>query len=138
MQTYLNNPRAFIGEFAGEMSAAREEIMAARARLKSVIIPDAVARPAIELIQKLGIDSLRAELTWFESARAYAAAEVRDEVTFDDLRAVAPMALRLRRSKFMNEYFDDRKKEEGEVGGLLKDLGKKAAPRLSGSNRKRK
>jgi hypothetical protein len=30
------------------------------------------ANPAIELVQQMGIDSLRAEITWF-NARAYAA-----------------------------------------------------------------
>jgi len=125
VQNYLNNPRAFIAEFADEMSAAREEIMSARTRLKSVTIPDKVAKPAIELIQKMKIDSLRAELTWFESARAYAAAENRDEVTFDDLRSVAAMALRLRRSQFMDDYFKDRSGEEKEVESLLGKLGNK-------------
>ena len=75
----------------------------------------------------MGIDSLRAEITWFESARAYAAADGRDEVTMDDLIAVAPMALRLRRSQFMNEYFKGQLGEEKELTLLLRGFGRNSA-----------
>ena len=74
------------------------------------------------MIQKMGIDSLRAEITWFEAARAYAAADGRDEVSSEDLHTVAPMCLRLRRSAFMNAYFEGQKGEEEELTGLLDEL----------------
>jgi magnesium chelatase subunit I len=74
----------------------------------------------------MGIDSLRAEITWFESARAYAAADGREEVTTEDLKAVAPMALRLRRSHFMNEYFKSQINEEKELASLLGGFNRKA------------
>jgi magnesium chelatase subunit I len=127
VQAYLSNPRQMIGQFADEIQAASEEIQAARQRLREVTIPDKVANPAIKLVQKMGIDSLRAEITWFESARAYAAADGRTEATFEDLKAVAPMALRLRRSPFMTEYINNQQGEEEELGTLLKTLGKKPA-----------
>jgi magnesium chelatase subunit I len=72
----------------------------------------------------LGIDSLRAEITWFEAARAYSAADGRMEVTSDDLKAVAPMCLRLRRSIFMSEYFTNQQSEEDEMGELLAGFSK--------------
>jgi magnesium chelatase subunit I len=89
-------------------------------------VPDKVANPAIELVQRLGIDSLRAEITWFESARAYASADGREEVIMEDLKAVAPMALRLRRSLFMNEYFAGQIGEEKELTNMLKSVGKES------------
>jgi len=125
VQAYLNNPRLMIAKFANEMQSAREEIQSARQRLRDVTIPDQVANPAIALIQNMGIDSLRAEITWFESARAYAAADGRNEVVMEDLKAVAPMSLRLRRSKFMAEYINNQLQEETELVGLLKKLGVK-------------
>ena len=73
----------------------------------------------------MGIDSLRAEITWFEAGRAYASADGREEVTPDDLKAVAPMALRLRRSQFMNEFFAGRVGEEKQLTSLLGKLGKR-------------
>ena len=125
VQAYLANPRQMIAQFSGEMEAAASEILMARERVKKVVIPDTIATPAIQLVQKMGIDSLRAEITWFESARAYAAADGRDEVTSADLKVVAPMALRLRRSQFMNEYFKGQFGEEKEMTALLNGFGKK-------------
>jgi magnesium chelatase subunit I len=122
VQAYLVNPRAMATAYGEEMLAAAEEIQSARARLLKVQLPDKVARPAIKLVQKMGIDSLRAEITWFEAARAYVAADGRETVTSDDLQAVAPMALRLRRSQFMTEYFGSQEGEEDEMGKLLEEL----------------
>ena len=127
VQAYLANPRQMIGQFSAEMEAAASEIISARERVKKVVLPDKVANPAIKLVQRMGIDSLRAEITWFESARAYAAADGRDEVTLNDLKAVAPMALRLRRSQFMNEYFKGQLGEEKELNLLLGGFGRNSA-----------
>jgi magnesium chelatase subunit I len=125
VQAYLANPRQMLGQFSTEMEAAAAEIRAAREEVRKVTIPDSIANPAIELVQRMGIDSLRAEITWFESARAYTAADGRNEVTTDDLKTVAPMALRLRRSQFMSEYLKGQLSEEKELSTLLVSFGKK-------------
>jgi len=119
VQAYLSNPRAMTALYQEETMAAAAEIQAARDRLPKVELPDRIAKPAIELVQKMGIDSLRAEITWFEAARAYAAADGRLKVWPSDLKAVAPMALRLRRSPFMTEYFQNQADEEEELQRLL-------------------
>jgi magnesium chelatase subunit I len=129
VQAYQSNPRAMIAHYKEEILAASEEVEAARMRLREVILPDKIAQPAIELVQKLGIDSLRAEITWFEAARAYVAADGRVEVTKTDLLEVAPMALRIRRSQFMTEYISNQQDEELELTNLLQSLGKKKARR---------
>jgi magnesium chelatase subunit I len=77
----------------------------------------------------MGIDSLRAEITWFESARAYAAADGRNEVTTEDLQMVAPMALRLRRSQFMTDYLKGQLSEEKEMNSLLSNFGTRSEPK---------
>jgi magnesium chelatase subunit I len=119
VQAYLTNPRAMIGLYSDEIGLAREELQSARKLLQRVQLPDGLATRAIELIQKMGLDSLRAEITWFEAARAYVAADGRGTVTPVDLSIVAPMSLRLRRSAFMNEYLDKQKSEEEEMKNLL-------------------
>jgi magnesium chelatase subunit I len=129
VQAYLTNPRQMTGQFSAEMEAAAVEIQSARELVRQVTVPDKVANPAIELVQQMGIDSLRAEITWFESARAYAAADGRSEVMIEDLKAVAPMALRLRRSQFMNEYLKGQLLEEKEMSSLLGSFGKKNEPK---------
>jgi magnesium chelatase subunit I len=122
VQLYLSSPRSMIGQYSEEMIEAAKEIKAARTLLPKVMIADKIARPAISMAQKMGIDSLRAEITWFEAARAYSAADGRTEVTTDDLKLVAPMCLRLRRSAFMSEYFTNQQNEEGEMSKLLSNF----------------
>jgi magnesium chelatase subunit I len=133
VNAYLENPRQMIAQFASEMEAAASEIRSARERVRNVVLPDKIANPAIQLVQQMGVDSLRAEITWFEAARAHAAADGRDEVSPDDLKAVAPMTLRLRRSTYMNEYFKGQQGEEKEMQALLDGFGKKGAPKKKNS-----
>lgn len=121
-RAYLNNPRQLSGEFAETTLLALEDIQAARDRLPQVEIPDDVAKMGLALIERLQIDSLRAELTLLEAARAHAIADTRLEVIPADLSAVAPMALRLRRSPFMDDYFTQQDFEEREFGTILKEI----------------
>jgi magnesium chelatase subunit I len=86
------------------------------------------------LVQRLGIDSLRAEITMFEAARAYAAADGRQEVLLDDLKVVAPMALRLRQSPFMIKYFAEQGEEEKRFTEALHEiLGTQDSPSQEGN-----
>ena len=138
VQAYLANPRQLAGQFSAEMEAAAAEIQSARERVKKVVLPDKIANPAIELVQKMGIDSLRAEITWFEAGRAYAAADGRQEVSLEDLKAVAPMSLRLRRSQFMTEYFVGQNDEESQLTNLLNGANKKGTNKSSSTKKNRK
>jgi Mg-chelatase subunit ChlI len=122
VRAYRFNPRQLAWQFAGETAIVRDEIQAARELLPEVTIADEIARIGINLIDRLQIDSLRAEITLFESARAYAAAEGRREVNENDIKEVAPLALRLRRSEFMQSYFAEQKTEEEEMMALLDDI----------------
>ncbi|MGE5224794.1 MAG: ATP-binding protein [Omnitrophica WOR_2 bacterium] len=115
VHAYQENPRRVVGEYAADTGLARTEIQAARDMLPRIQLTDEVARRGLALISKLKIDSLRSEITLFEAARAYAALDGRCEVTPDDLAAVVPMALRLRRSNFMDEYFNHQEVEEQEL-----------------------
>lgn len=116
---YLTNPRGAVAAFADQTLAAREEIQNARARLPQVKLSAGAEQAGLDLVQRMKIDSLRAEITMFEAARAYAAADSRTETTRADVKAVAPMALRLRRSKFMEEYFGNQQTEEAEIQAII-------------------
>ena len=138
VQAYLANPRQMTGQFSGDMEAAASEILSAREQVRKVVLPNEIANPAIALVQRMGIDSLRAEITWFESARAYAAADGRNEVTLDDLKVVAPMALRLRRSPFMSEYLKGQLSEEKKLNSLLDQFSKNNRPHRQAKRRTKK
>lgn len=111
-RAYLNNPRETIASFADATQIAVEEIASAKALLPQVQIPVNVAQAGINLVQDLKIDTLRAEITLFEAARAFAAADGRAMVTLDDLQELAPMALRMRRSEFMPKFIDALARED--------------------------
>lgn len=119
VQAYQSNPRQTVTRFVTETEIAKAEIQAARDILSNVILSNEVAQSGLELINRLKIDSLRAEITLFEGARAYAAAEGRQEVNLDDLREIAPLALRLRRSNFMEGYLEQQQIEESELLEIL-------------------
>ena len=122
VQAYSMNPRRVALDYAMETEYARSEIQSARELLSQVMIPDKVAYFGLEITNRLHIDSLRAEITLFEAARAYAAADARSTVSVEDLRIVSPLALRLRRSGFMQDYFTNQMVEENELGNVLTEL----------------
>lgn len=122
VQAYRTNPRQVISSFSEETSLAQNEIQLARENLPKVTLPDQVATLGLNLISRMEIGSLRAEITLFESARAYAAADGRLEVTAQDLRIVAPLALRMRRSIFMQEYFSQQKDEEAQLSNVIENV----------------
>lgn len=126
VQAYLTHPRQVVLDYLLDTTQVQEDIQAARDRLPQVTLPNSVANFGLTLVQQFKIDSLRAEITMFEAARAYAAIDGRDEVASADLREVAPMALRLRRSAFMNEYFTQQEAEEKELSTIMsQSLGQK-------------
>ena len=110
-RAYRENSRAYVAQYAPSTRVFREEIQASREKMKGVELPDKVAQTGLELIENLELDSLRAEITLFEAARAHAAADARDQVNMEDIRVVAPMALRLRRSSFIDQYLADQTTE---------------------------
>jgi magnesium chelatase subunit I len=115
VQAYLANPRKVIQEYNGETQIAQTEIQMARDILPNVKIPENVSNLTLELIHQLKIDSLRAEVTLFEAARAFAALDGRVEVKAEDIHIIAPMALRMRRSSFIEKYLNEQSVEEEEI-----------------------
>lgn len=118
-RAYRQNPYATVSQFALETGLARDEIQAARDLLPNVDIPHALELAGTRLVQGLGIDSLRAEISLFEAARGLAAAAGRSLVSWEDIKTVAPMALRLRRSPFMIKYIIEQSEEETQLGETL-------------------
>lgn len=119
VRAYRANPRAFLREWSSVTLDAREEVGAARELLKEVALDDAALNLGLELVRRLDIDSHRAEYTLFEATRAYAAADGRDRATVQDIRAVAPMALRQRRSQFMVDFTTAQAEEDQAIVGQI-------------------
>ncbi|HAL17282.1 MAG TPA: hypothetical protein DCP32_11215, partial [Anaerolineaceae bacterium] len=88
-RAYLTNPRQTIAAFSEVTQTALDEIAAAKSLLPKVLLADKVAQAGVQLVQSLKIDTLRAEVTLFEAARSFAAADGRTAVTLDDLQQMA-------------------------------------------------
>ncbi len=115
VRAYKTNPHGFIREWAENIVDAREEVGLARQLLLEVTLTDEALQLGLQLVQRLDIDSHRAEYTMFEAARAYAAADGRDKADVRDVRAVAPLALRQRRSDFMIDFFHQQQQEDAAI-----------------------
>lgn len=116
---FFENPYRMAAQFGEGTLQARIDLIQARRLCPTVELDDSIAAYGISLIQKMKIDSLRADITLFEAARAYCAADARLQVTRDDIEAVGPMALRLRRSKFMDDYLANQDVEEQEIEQIV-------------------
>lgn len=131
---YHTKPYKFVMDWAAETAVAAEEVAAARKRLARVTFAGGVQAEGLRWIQELRIDSHRAEMTLFEAGRAMAAADDRLEVTLDDLRRVAPMALRQRQTDFGDRYFASQAEEDDQIQAVIGGSKKKPArkPRAPG------
>ena len=93
---YDRDTGAFLANWRDADMNLRARILEARAALPGVAADDSVLRDCAELCVALGSDGLRGELTLLRAARALAAFDGVDTVTRDQLRRIAPSALRHR------------------------------------------
>jgi magnesium chelatase subunit I len=121
VQAYLSSPRKVMLEYGDETRTAQAEIQIARDILPDVEITETISNQGLELIRALNIDSLRAEITLFEAIRAFAALDNRKVAEPEDLQVIAPMALRMRRSEFIEKYLTDQSVEEKEINKAVKE-----------------
>jgi magnesium chelatase subunit I len=115
VQLYRRNPAAFVMEWEQVTAETREDIFLAREILRETTLSDEAVAMGIALVQQLDIDSHRAEYALFEAARAHAAADGRTLAVSSDILAVAPLALRQRRSAFMVDYFHLQADEDSRI-----------------------
>lgn len=95
-EAFERDPEGFAASWRHATTALRKRILAARKQLESLATPDPILEQAARLCLALGTDGLRGELTLVRAARAAAALEGATTVGPDQLREVAPMALRHR------------------------------------------
>jgi len=93
------DPAAFGRRFAADTAALAGQVVAARARLPQVELPDAALRQICAVCGAFGVDGMRADLVTARTAIALAAWSGRDMVTEEDIRIAARLALPHRRRR---------------------------------------
>ncbi|MEU7733663.1 putative cobaltochelatase [Streptomyces griseus] len=108
---YDDDPEGFATRWAAEESALRERIAAARALLPRVVLGDGVLRQIAATCAAFEVDGMRADIVMARTATALAAWAGREEVTADDVRQAALLALphRRRRNPFDAPGLDEDK-----------------------------
>jgi magnesium chelatase subunit I len=106
VRAFREHPHRLVAALARDTITFGEELERSAELLPLVELTPEAEHLALRMVNQLGISSHRAEITCLEAARAYAAADGRKQATMDDVAAVAPMALRQRRSDFIRSYFD--------------------------------
>lgn len=103
------DPAAFAAEYAAADAEQAHRIAEARDRLPAVALPDAELRRIAAVCAAFDVDGMRADLVIARAARAHAAWRGAAEVTEDDVRVAAALALphRKRRDPFDEPGLDD-------------------------------
>ena len=93
------DPAGFAAAWSAQETALADRIAAARARLPHVVLSDAALQQVTAVCAAFDVDGLRADLVTARAAIAHAAWSGRDEVTEDDIRVAARLALPHRRRR---------------------------------------
>ncbi|MFE6228688.1 putative cobaltochelatase [Streptomyces sp. NPDC057854] len=111
---FEDDPAGFAARWAGEEAALRERIAAARELLPRVVLGDAVLLQIAATCAAFEVDGMRADIVMARTATALAAWAGREEVTSEDVRQAALLALphRRRRNPFDAPGMDEDKLDE--------------------------
>lgn len=128
VRLFREHPHRLAASLATETVSFAEGIGRARELLPSVQLSAEAESLALEMVRSLQIASHRAEITALEAARACAAADERTVATAEDVALVAPMAMRQRRSDFMEQYFEAARAEDSEIQEACAAARKQVSP----------
>jgi len=111
---YEADPEGFAASYADDDAALAGQIAAARERLPRVVLGDHALREVTTVCAAFDVDGLRADLVTAKAAVALAAWAGRDEVTTEDVRTAARLALphRRRRTPFEAPGLDEQQLDD--------------------------
>ncbi len=107
------DPAGFVGRWEDQEAELAARVVAARALLRVVGLPDEMLARIAHVCARFEVDGLRADLVIARAARANAAWEGREAVVLDDVRVAARLALphRRRRGPLEQPGLDDEELE---------------------------
>ncbi|MCE5292476.1 MAG: magnesium chelatase subunit D family protein [Nocardiaceae bacterium] len=115
---YEKNPAAFAEVYADSDAELAEHIISSRKKLQDVELPDVELRRIAAVCAAFDVDGMRADLVVARTAMAHAAWRGADEVTADDVRVAAELALPHRRRR---DPFDEPGIEPEQLDQAMRD-----------------
>jgi len=111
---YEADPTGFAARYAAADAELAEQIATARAHLPKVVLSDHALQEVTTVCAAFDVDGLRADLVTAKAAVALAAWAGRDEVTTEDVRTAARLALphRRRRTPFEAPGLDEQQLDD--------------------------
>ena len=94
-----DDPAAFASTWAEAEAELAAQIVAAQKLLREVVLPDTALRQIAEVCAAFDVDGMRADIVTARTAAAHAAWHGRTEVSAEDVRAAALLALPHRRRR---------------------------------------
>jgi magnesium chelatase subunit I len=121
-RAFREQPEAFRAAYGAELARLRDEVAMARQLLPQVMLTAAAEELALACLQVLAVPSHRAEIVWFEAARARAAADARAQAEVADVLAVAPLVLRHRRSPALEAFAESVAREDAAIQAAVRQV----------------
>lgn len=111
---YESSPAEFYARFAESENQLRRRIAGARALLPQVSLSEGLLELITHICAGSGVDGLRADITMYKTALTLAAWEERRQVTVEDVRRAAELALlhRRRRQPFEEPGLDQQQLDD--------------------------
>jgi len=114
-----DDPEGFLRKWEPEQKKLLEKILKAKDNLKKVEIEDEALSLVVEITSELNLDGHRADIVMLKSARAYTAFNGREKITSEEIKKVAPLALRHRLKRLP---FEDISSEVEKLHAILERI----------------
>ncbi len=114
-----DDPEGFLRKWEPEQKKFLEKILKAKENLKKVEIGDEALSLVVEITSQLNLDGHRADIVMLKSARAYTAFNGKEKITSEEIKKVAPLALRHRLKRLP---FEDISSEVEKLHAILERI----------------
>ncbi|WNL37700.1 ATP-binding protein [Halomonas sp. PAMB 3232] len=98
-EAFDRDPAGYAADFDAEQRSLTQRIERARQRLDAVSAPDWVYEQIAKRCEAVGVEGLRADVTWHRAAQAHAAWQGQEAIDQTDIDTVAPWVLSHRRTR---------------------------------------
>jgi len=114
-----DDPEGFLKKWQKSQQELAQKIINAKEGLKNVAITEEALSAVVDITAELNLDGHRADIVMLKSARAYAAFNGKTEITTQDIKEIAPMALRHRLKRLP---FEDITAEAEKLNAILERI----------------